>query len=212
MDPALQTALEAPAFKMFTAVEITLPSAEVIRVLDGAAELTLFGHLFTGKDATYGALSSIDQIADGDDGQAPAVRVIFEVPSVAALATLVAAEVQGSPVSIWAGAVNLTTGLAVGTEPMFLGEIDVPTPNIGPQSRSVENDCKSVFERFFDRDGGERLSHAFWTSVWPGDLGLEFMVNITRRVLWGANVIGAPGASYGGGGIGGGGTVHPPIP
>lgn len=209
----METALDPanPTVLLFGAIKIEIAGGDTIRLLDGAAELEIFsGETFVGRDATYGALGSVEPIEDGFGDEAPVLSFSMDVPTKAATATLSDPAVQGSRVRVWLGAWDKTAG-AVISEPMLLQdmEIDVPTPTVGKGSNVVDFDCVSSMERFFDQDEGFRLSDADHQRVWPGELGLTNMVALVKKIYWGvAKPSGAAGggngASVAGYGFGGG--------
>ena len=184
---ALDTALQADSPLMFGAVEILLPSYS-LRLLDGAGFATLFGNSFVGRDATYGTLGSVEAFSDGLDNTAPAVRITLNPPTNAAMATLAAPGTQGGQVSIWIGAIDRATGLVI-PDPylMFIGQLDVPTVQIGANKRSLQYDVVSAFERFFDQDEGVRLNGPWHASIWPGELGLQYVVDVQQSLPWGSD-------------------------
>ncbi len=185
LDPALDTALQADGPRMFGAIEIVLPAA-TIRLLDGSGFLTLFGNTFVGHDPTYGALASFEPFNDGLDNTAPAIRMSMNVPTNTAVAAIADPDAQGGQVSVWVGAVNPQTGLSVSDPYLaFLGELDVATVQIGQNKRTVVLDVVSVFERFFDQDEGVRLNGPWHNSVWPGELGLQYIVAVQQNMPWG---------------------------
>ena len=200
LTPALDAALAAPAPLVFGAVEIALPGYD-LRLLDGAGSVTFGGKTFRGRDPIYGVLAAIEDIGDGVSDEAPAVGLTLLPASDAAAADLAAPTMQGSPVAIWLGAVDRTTG-AVIPEPylLFLGELDVPTLKSGRNSRSLEYEMVSVAERFFDDDEGARLADGFHKSVWPGENGFAFVTGVTETVYWGMDA--PPSPIVAGGGLG----------
>jgi len=182
---AMDTALQADAPLVFGAIEILLPSYS-LRLVDGSAVVPIFGHSFVGRDATYGTLGSVDAISDGLDNSAPAIRISLNPPTNTATATLASPEAQGSQVSIWVGVLDRPSGLPI-ADPylVFLGELDVPTVQIGANRRTLQYDVVSSFERFFDQDEGVRLNGPWHNSIWPGELGLQYVVDIQQNNPWG---------------------------
>ena len=159
-----------------------------LRLLDGAGVLTLFGNTFVGSDQTYGALMSIDSFSDGVGDDAPTMKVTLLPPNNTSMADLAAADVQGSQVSLWVGLVNPATGLPVSDPDLrFIGSVDVPTIQIDKNSKTLELACISSFEQFFRDDEGVRLSDAWHQSVWPGELGLQFVSGVQLQMPWGAD-------------------------
>lgn len=184
---ALDAELQKDAPLAFLAVEILFPSYS-LRLLDGAAQLTLFGHTFTGRDATYGTVGSMERLEDGTDNTAPTLRLELLVPSNTATAVLASPAAQGSQVSVWMGCVDPADGSVI-ADPylVFLGELDVPTVRIEQNYKSLQFDIGSAFERFFDQDEGVRLNGPWHASVWPGELGLEFVTSVQQALPWGSD-------------------------
>lgn len=97
--------LKTPTPLIFGAISIDLPGVAV-NLLDSAGLLAFGGQTFTGDDATFRVLSSIDDLTDGTGNQAPAVGITLLPAGDAAAASLASPTMQGSPVMIWVGAVK----------------------------------------------------------------------------------------------------------
>ncbi len=197
--PQMGTALAAPIATVFGAVELLLPG-HTIRLLDGAGRVAFGdGRIFTGLDATFGAVDSLDVISDGAGDEAPQVNLTLIPAGDSAAATLASPAMQGSQASIWIGAIDPATGLVI-PDPLlvFLGEVDVPTLSSDAQGRRLELSLVSAFERFFMDDEGTRLSDTHHKSIWPGETGLAGVTGIDQKIYWGVQ---APvsAISYGGG-------------
>lgn len=186
MSVAMDTALAGAVATIFGAVEIVLPS-HTIRLLTGAGTISFAGKTFTGNDATYGSIHSVEDLTDGTGDEAPALTLTLVPRSDAAAADLASASMQGSSVSMWLGVVDPKTGFVVG-DPLlvFLGLLDVPTIKIGTNSRLLELEITSVFEDFFLSDDGARLSDSFHQYLWPGEQGMSFATGVTHQLYWGA--------------------------
>jgi hypothetical protein len=185
--PGLAAELEKDVATIFGAVEINFTGADV-RLLDGSAQLTFGGNLFSGEHATFGSLSSIEDFEDGTGDEAPGL-VVTLIPNVgAAAADISNAGMQGARVRLWIGAVNETTG-AVIAEPylLFNGEIDIPTLRLSDNDRSVEYACVGGMEKLFEAEEGIRLAPAFHQVVWPGETGLNHVTGIQDNFYWGQN-------------------------
>lgn len=180
-------ALGQPGVLMFGAVEILLPGAAV-RLLDGSGLASFNGAQFVGLDPVYGSLSSISSYTDGVDGQAPSVTLTLLTPTNAGVAALAAPAAQGSQVSIWVGVMDPVTGLVV-PDPVLclIGEIDVPTLQIGQNTRSIQLSIISIWDRFLEQDEGFCLNNGFQQSLWPGELGLEFVSAVQQQLPWGSD-------------------------
>lgn len=185
MDATLQTALQGEAPFVFGAVEIVLPT-RTLRLLDGSAEITIDGQLFTGDDATFGTLDSVDSITETMDEEAPQIVMAMLPPDDAAAADLASSAMQGGSVKIMLGAYDPATGNVVGVpEQLFLGEIDVPTIEVQQGSRRVSFTVVSVFERLFEMREGERASDGWHKSIWPGEKGFEHVTGTVKNLYWG---------------------------
>lgn len=182
----MDTALQGDAPLLFFAVEIILPGPVNIRLLDGPGFLTINGNTFTGDDATYGTLGGGQAFDDGVGDTSPHLSLTILPPTNAAAAALASASNQGSQVSVWFGVIDRATGLVIGTpDLMFVGEIDVGVLKVGLNQRSVDLDIASVWDRFFDTDEGILLNNSWHQSVWPGELGLEYITDIQLQIPWG---------------------------
>lgn len=187
ISPALDQALSAVTPTIFGALEIVLPT-KAIRLLAGSGVIDFAGKRFTGEDTTYGVLHSVEDLNDGTGDEAPALTLTLAPKSDAAAADLAGPDMQGSPVSLWLGAVDPLTGLVIG-EPLlvFLGSLDVPTLRAGTDGRLLDFEVTSVFEDFFFNDDGARLSDTFHQYVWPGERGLAFVTGVDEQVYWGGD-------------------------
>lgn len=186
LDPDLEAALDARHILEFHAVTIALP-AQTIRLLDGSGFLTIDGETYLGSDPIYGVLGPIDPFETGVDNQAPRLNITLFPPSNTAAALLANPSAQGSVVTIQYGAVDPLTGLVIG-EPTteFVGYVDVPIWRPGV-TRSLTYEVASIWERLFAADEGARLNSAFWQTIWPDDLGLDFVTEVQRQLPWGAD-------------------------
>lgn len=173
--------------RIFGAIEINFPSGDV-RLLDGSAEMMLFGHLFTGDHPVFGSLESIDEFSDGSGDEAPGMIVTLLPAADAAAADVAAEDMQDARVRLWIGAVNEATGEVI-AEPYLLSDalIDIPRLELEPDRRSVDYECVSGMEWFFEAEEGIRLAPAFWESVWPGEYGLRHVTGVQDNPYWGQN-------------------------
>ena len=186
--PAVDAALAARTALVCGAVEIVLP-ANTIRLIDGSGWVRFAdGRLFTGQDPVFGTIAAIDTLSDGTGDTAPAVSLTLYPASDAASATLAAAEMQGSQVSLWLVLVDQATGQIVGDpELLFFGLLDVPKLSSTGNGRKLEYEVTSAFEDFFLNDDGARLNDRFHRSIWPGEKGLEYVTAVTQQIYWGQN-------------------------
>lgn len=173
-------------FTLFTALKIEFPD-HTTRLLDSAGYVTINGEAYKGRDPIDGILYSIDSISDGSGDDAPAIRIILSPPDDASSLTVLSPNTQGSRVTVMMGAIDTITGILVGAQEIFYGELDQPSLQVDGNMTQLVLECVSAFERFFDDDEGTRLTDAWLQSVWPGDKGLQYVTDIERQIPWGAD-------------------------
>lgn len=184
MDAALIAALEAASPTEVLLVTIALPG-HTVRWTDGGF-VAWGADTYQVLDETYGEFGGCEAIEDGADTQATVCAVTFLCDQ-DAIAELIEPEVQGSLVTIHLGAVNRTTGALIG-EPdlLFRGELDQPRLGIGP-GQSLIYDCITEEARMLEPNEEQRLTDSFHQSVWPGELGFEFVTDLEQKVYWRAD-------------------------
>jgi hypothetical protein len=184
LSPALDNALAGPTPFVFGAIRFELPSTD-LALLDGSGQIVFDGFTYRGQDATYGTLGEIETLSDGTGDTAPAVSVTLYPSGDAAAADLASPTYQGAPVYLHVGAIEPSTGAVIGTHLLFAGEIDVPKLRSEANSRALDMEIVSVFQRFFAEDEGIRLSPNWHKSVWPGETGLDDVTGVQDTVYWG---------------------------
>lgn len=202
MDASLKNALAQPASLLFGALKIELPGY-TIRLLDGSAVLQIGTETYAGLDERFGTIGGISDLSEEISDNAPEVTVTMMPPDVSATAVLSNPNMQGAVATIMVGAADPMTGAVIGTpEILFLGEIDVPTIGIDEAgARTVEFTVVSVFERLFEVEEGQRASNGWHQSIWPGELGFDFMTGTDVNLYWGvkppkgASTAKSPGAA-----------------
>lgn len=200
--PAMDAALSGANPTVLGAIQIDLNDGRVIRLLDGMAALAGSWGAFQGRDTVFGSIASIDDFSDGVGDEAPSLSFTLLPSSDAAAADLASADMQGSRVRFWLGAVDRATGIVV-ADPLLLGDysLDVPTLTAGAGQRELELECASEFEAYFEGNEGARLNDGFHQSVWAGENGLAHVTGVEQKIYWGQ--ASPPGAiTYGGGGGG----------
>lgn len=181
---AMQNTLAQQGLMFFTALRLTLPTV-TLALLDGSAVVTFAGSTFVGEDPTYGVLAGVEEISDGGEDEAPRARIKLNPKNLTALSALAAASNQGAKVEIWEGLIDLTSGLPVADPDLaFEGFYDQPTWS--PMDMELVIDCGSVFELFFEAEEGVRLTDSFHQSIWPGELGFQYVTETQRQLPWGS--------------------------
>ncbi|WP_312814463.1 hypothetical protein [Brevundimonas sp.] len=207
MDALMKAALEQPA-RTFTAVRIQVPDGEttyVLRLLNGG-QAAFGGEVYTGHDDRFGSIDKIGSFSDGIDGQATTGNIVLRPQSAEAIALLSNPLTQGAQVEIRQGVIDTDTGGVYGVDLLFQGEINHTVLLADENSRSLRIELITEEARALEPNDERRLSHAFHSDVWPGELGLIHVTGVPQKDFW---RIRKPSISYsysgGGGGYGGGG-------
>lgn len=184
MDSSLKTALQGGAATTFRAVHLAYPGFD-LRLTDQGF-VTLGGHVYAAEDATYGVLSTVGEISDGDGSEAARLTLTLLVPTLSAVEALWDPAAQGSPVTLYWGAVDSETGALIGAaETPFVGVVDTVRLMTGPEGWSLEIDCASGQDLALEAYEGQTLSDGFHQSIWPGERGLEYANGVQGKVYWG---------------------------
>lgn len=184
MDATLKTEFQAAGLTTFTAVSIAL-SGGTIYLVSGGADITIAAQLYTAFDATYGALGEVDIINDGIDGQTTRATITLHPPSSAAIAALAATAEQDARVFVYQGAVNTATGASIGTvETLFRGELDYPSLFVGEAGYALTLECGTEEARLLERNEERKLVNTFHQACFSGELGLEKVTALVRKVYW----------------------------
>lgn len=186
--PAVDLALSGDRPLTFGAFAIDLPGYS-IRLIQGSAEVMIEGEKYVGFDETFGAIGAVDIGDEGIGDDAPTMQLTIHPASLAAVSTLAAADMQGSPVRFMLCALDRETGQVI-PDPIecFVGELDTPTVHFG-KATTLIYDCVSGFVAFQTSDEAMRLSDAFHTSIFPGETGMANHTAIVKTITWGANPV-----------------------
>ena len=193
----------------FIAVRLDLPTQTLCLTSGGIVTFTCTDHdggteekTFVPFDDDYGFLSYVGEIEEGADDTTAAPDLGFEVFSEAAVATFTAAAAQGSPWTLYWGAVDPSTGDVVGAPvEWFSGRLNVGSVEFDQNRRGLQfsNYTEEQFQLL--ADGACRLSDSFHQQCWPGELGMSHVTGLTRKIWWRLT---SPRGSVTSGGIAGG--------
>lgn len=212
MSPAMLAALQSRNPLLAHFLEIELPG-RTIRLLDGSGFARWGDKVFTAEDAEFGKIAGFGEFTEAEGVEAPRQTVQLLPASNAALAALTAPGAQGSPVTIYAAAIDRQTGHVIGEPDVrFVGELDDAGLNHAQNSSLLELELSTIWERLFDDNEGHRWNDAFWTYLYgSGARAFQHVTNAGEKLFWGYNgPSSGSGGSYGGGNgsIGGGGMVR----
>lgn len=184
MDADLIEALEGSAPTPVHLATLTLPDA-TLRLTDGGS-VVWSGQTYLERHATYGSLSSIEEIEDGVTGSATVLSLAINAPP-GSLADWIASDVQGSVVTVHLGAVDRDTGLLIGEPELLIRcELDQPRLGVGGGATLIY-DCITEEARMLEPNEDQRQTDSFHQSVWPGEKHYEFVTDVRRKIYWRAD-------------------------
>lgn len=209
MSPAMLAALKSRNPLLVYLLRIELPD-HTIRLIDGSGFAIWGEEVFTGSDPEFGSIAGFGEFSESEGTEAPRQSVQLLTKGNAALARLTAPTAQGSPVSIYAAAIDPQTGALIGEpDSRFIGELDDATYTLGKNSTLLDLELSTVWEMLFDDNEGHRWNDTFWQYLYgPNARAFEGITNVGGKMFWGYNgpSSGSGGSNYGGGGsVGGGG-------
>lgn len=189
MDVTHAAGLQTTAPYKATLVRLSMPSGPVC-LTDGGFAYFDAGEgagveIYMGEDLDEGViLSSVGTIKDGEGATTTRLNITVLPRSDDVAAEIGNPAAQGVRVQWWEGVIHPSTGLIVGApELKFDGEIDKPSLSVGG-SWAMVIECGTQAERQLEDNADWRLNHAFHSTVWPGELGLEYVTGVTRKLEW----------------------------
>lgn len=191
MDSTLQTALLQPAIRVFHAVRVELPS-HTVNLLDGSgvAAFSVNGTstTFTGYDSVFGVIASVSKLTEAVTTESPSVQIMFVPPTASGLADIANPTFQLSPVYVWMGVIDGSTGSVVGIpELVFTGSLDTAKVSRSVGIRNIEMTAISGFDRLFIASEGDALTDTWHQNIYPGENGLTFNILATQDPQWGTD-------------------------
>jgi hypothetical protein len=193
MDSSTQAALDEIYVKVFVAFDIQLANARVC-LSDGLPEVTFpIGSenvTFINSDPIFGVVSSCEGWSDGLTDEAPSTSLTITPIEDAAIPYLCDPRNQTGPINIYFGLIDDATGAVIGNpELLYAGEYDTGTLKASADTREVDINVISAWERFFNVDKGFRLNLRYQQSIHPNENGLKFMVTKQDVCWWGSDQI-----------------------
>lgn len=211
LNSTLNASLANDSLRVFFAIQVDFPTY-TLRLIesDGEVRFDVDGvtATFTGKDSIYGTISGIGSITEAIATSAPEWQLSLLAPTESAVGELCQPSFRGSLTRVWFGNLSETTGLPIGIpELIFIGQYDIGVISESADTRVVDCSIKSVWERLFAAQEGQRLNDVWHQAIHPGDLCLSLNTQVAISQPWGMNSpVPQPGAvpSSGGGGSGSG--------
>lgn len=209
MSSAMKAALQGKAPTLSVLVEIQFED-RTVRMTDGGV-INFNGNGFFPEDAELGTLNGFSEFTETEGTESPRLEVTFEYKTNAALTRLASPMAQGSPVTIWAAAIDRATGFIIGQpDVLFTGVIDDADLRHSQNNRQLTVHLSTAWELLFDNNEGARWNNDFWVHNYgTGAQAFYAVTDVQRKLFWGYK-----GPSNGSGGgfgtgvgyIGGGGS------
>ena len=198
LDPALETAIDAPVVRPFLALRIELP--DPVLVWTGIGTLT-----FNDSDGVSrswlgtGGVGSLDTIGEGTDGSATGIRVgLAQIPAEFA-DDIEAQATRGALFEVYLGTLNEAMQTVEATKLVWKGVVDeyritdagaTLAVEVTGESRAIDQ-RRPTIKRFTDE--WQQRHHA-------GDLFFQYVPQMTSvSILWAAAEPQTPGVGFGGG-------------
>jgi len=151
-----------------------------LRLFGGTGQLTFNSEVYTGGD-----LLSISNIEETQEVRATGlVMQMSGVPSTL-ISDALNEDYQERPVSIWFGALDNSLILIVDPILVFKGRMDVMTPDIGPDTSTLQMTAENRLISL-ERPSERRYTDAEQKLDYPADRGFEFVtiLNDGREIEW----------------------------
>lgn len=180
-------------------IRFDLPAATIVRLSEGA-EIKWGSDTFRPRHAVYGAIGSVDSLAEGVGNEVPAGQIELLPPSTTSAATLLAPGMQKSRVQAWMATVDLNTGTVTGTPvTLFFGFLDQARLTRAVNALSLKLSIVSLLEQLFELNIGNGLNPSFHKSVWPGETGEDQATGLVLQDAWGVESPQGQSGGFGGG-------------
>jgi hypothetical protein len=176
-------ALDDEVINPFFAVELLFDSPNEIRLWTGVGDLSYGGYTWTGS----GTLMAISAVEEGSDLAVKGATLTFSGITADLLSAALAEPYQGRVCNIYLGINPDVPDLTSITE-LFSGYMDQMNITEGPEEASIE---LSVENKLIDleRPRIARYTSSYQKSVYPGDLGLDFIEDLQdKEIVWGKTV------------------------
>jgi hypothetical protein len=175
------------------------------RLMIGSGEVSYGGNTFMGTDPTFGTIAGGESSREDTSGEAPNTSLAIAIHPDANRADIASDAVQLTPVRLYLAALTLDASkhLVAIPDPELLAEgfIDQPIISMDAKKDEVEYQITSGFDYFFEDSEGQRLSPAFYKTIYPSEDGLDNVTGVTRKIYWGQygpGQTGGIGAAIGG--------------
>ena len=166
-------------------IKIELPGAVTVRLCTGGV-ISWGAEIFKARDATFGALGSMEALGEGVGDEVPALEMVLIPDRSATAAALTVPGFQTSRTRFWIAEYSPATGAVVGTPDLiFNGQIDQLVFSVGRDTRELAVSVVALLERLFSMNIGNSLNPPWHKSVWPGETGHDNATGLSLTVAWG---------------------------
>mgnify|MGYP003137623388 FL=1 len=170
-------ALDDDVISPFFAVELLFDSPNEIRMWTGVGDLIYEGHTWTGA----GNLLDISSVEEGADLSVRGATITLSGMTSEVVSLALQEPYQGRVRNIYFGVTSDTTALTQ----TFSGYMDQMNIQENPDTATIE---LTVENKLIDleRPRIARYTSAYQKSVYPGDLGMDFIEDLQdKEIIWG---------------------------
>jgi hypothetical protein len=170
-------ALDDDVINPFFAVELLFDSPNELRLWTGVGDLSYGGHTWTGS----GNLLNISEVQEASDLSVRGANITLSGMTSEVVSLAITEPYQGRVCNIYFGITSDTTALTQ----VFSGYMDQMNIQENPDTATIE---LTVENKLIDleRPRVARYTSAYQKSVYPGDLGLDFIEDLQdKEIVWG---------------------------
>ncbi len=173
----VRNALSAPEISPFFAVELLFDGPEQLRLWTGVGNLNYEGHIWTGA----GNLLGISEVQEASDLSVRGATITLSGMTQDVISLALVEPYQGRVCNIYFGVTSDTTALTQ----VFSGYMDQMNIDEAPSTATIEIKVENKLIDL-ERPRVARYTSAYQKSVYPGDLGMDFIEDLQdKEIVWG---------------------------
>ena len=146
------------------------------------------GDTYRSSHPVFGTVAGFESLTEGVGDEAPAGKIVFLPPSLAAAVALSQPGYQGARVRMWIAEIDEATGRPLGQpDQMADWQTDKTVLRRGSGTRALDIVCVTRSQRLMVRNDGNALSTAAHQRTYPGERGHDNAVGMESVIAWGVD-------------------------
>ena len=144
------------------------------------------GETYRSAHPVFGTVAGFESLTEGVGDEAPAGKVTFLPPSLAAAVQLSQPGYQGARLRLWIAEIDEATGRPIGQpDQMADWQTDKTVLRRSTGWRALDMVCVTRSQRLMIRNDGNALSTAAHQRIYPNERGHDNAVGMEVEVAWG---------------------------